>query len=111
MGLGWKNKFGTGKGADTITSGIEVTWTTTPTKWSNDYFKHLFTYEWELTKSPAGGHQWEPKGGAEGDRRESPAGAHQGKPRGGAGAGTVPSANDPAKRIAPSMLTTDLSLR
>ena len=89
--LGWRSTFGTGKGADTITSGIEVTWTTTPTKWSNDYFKHLFSYEWELTKSPAGAHQWKPKGGA--------------------GAGTVPSANDPAKRIAPSMLTTDLSLR
>ena len=89
--LGWKSTFGTGKGADAITSGLEVTWTTTPAKWSNDYFKHLFGYEWELTKSPAGAHQWKPKGGA--------------------GAGTVPSANDPAKRIAPSMLTTDLSLR
>ena len=89
--LGWRSTFGTGKGADAITSGLEVTWTTTPTKWSNDYFKHLFSYEWELTKSPAGAHQWKPKGGA--------------------GAGTVPSANDPAKRIAPSMLTTDLSLR
>jgi catalase-peroxidase len=89
--LGWRSTFGTGKGADTITSGLEVTWTTTPTKWSNDYFKHLFGYEWELTKSPAGAHQW--------------------KPQGGAGAGTVPHAHDPAKRIAPSMLTTDLSLR
>jgi catalase-peroxidase len=89
--LGWRSTFGTGKGADTITSGIEVTWTTTPTKWSNDYFKHLFSYEWELTKSPAGAHQWKPKGGA--------------------GAGTVPHAHDPAKRIAPAMLTTDLSLR
>ena len=89
--LGWKSTFGTGKGADAITSGLEVTWTTTPAKWSNDYFKHLFGYEWELTKSPAGAHQWKPKGGA--------------------GAGTVPSAHDPAKRIAPSMLTTDLSLR
>ena len=89
--LGWRSTFGTGKGADTITSGLEVTWTTTPTKWSNDYFKHLFGYEWELTKSPAGAHQWKPKGGA--------------------GAGTVPHAHDPAKRIAPSMLTTDLSLR
>jgi catalase-peroxidase len=89
--LGWRSTFGTGKGADTITSGLEVTWTTTPTKWSNDYFKHLFNYEWELTKSPAGAHQWKPKGGA--------------------GAGTVPQAHDPAKRIAPSMLTTDLSLR
>jgi catalase-peroxidase len=91
QGLGWRSTFGTGKGADSITSGLEVTWTTTPTKWSNDYFKHLFGYEWELTKSPAGAHQWKPKGGA--------------------GAGTVPSAHDPAKRIAPSMLTTDLSLR
>jgi catalase-peroxidase len=89
--LGWRSTFGTGKGADTITSGLEVTWTTTPTKWSNDYFKHLFGYEWELTKSPAGAHQWKPKGGA--------------------GASTVPHAHDPAKRIAPSMLTTDLSLR
>jgi catalase-peroxidase len=91
QGLGWKSTFGTGKGADAITSGLEVTWTTTPTKWSNDYFRHLFGYEWELTKSPAGAHQWKPKGGA--------------------GAGTVPHAHDPAKRIAPSMLTTDLSLR
>jgi catalase-peroxidase len=89
--LGWRSTFGTGKGADTITSGLEVTWTTTPTKWSNDYFKHLFGYEWELTKSPAGAHQWKPKGGA--------------------GAGTVPHAHDPAQRIAPSMLTTDLSMR
>jgi catalase-peroxidase len=89
--LGWRSTFGTGKGADTITSGLEVTWTTTPTKWSNDYFKHLFGYEWELTKSPAGAHQWKPKGDE--------------------GAGTVPHAHDPAKRIAPSMLTTDLSLR
>jgi catalase-peroxidase len=89
--LGWRSTFGTGKGADTITSGLEVTWTTTPTKWSNDYFKHLFAYEWELTKSPAGAHQWKPKGGA--------------------GAGTVPDAHDRAKRIAPAMLTTDLSLR
>jgi catalase-peroxidase len=89
--LGWRSTFGTGKGADAITSGLEVTWTTTPAKWSNDYFKHLFGYEWELTKSPAGAHQWKPKGGA--------------------GAGTVPHAHDPAKRIAPSMLTTDLSLR
>jgi catalase-peroxidase len=89
--LGWRSTFGSGKGADAITSGLEVTWTTTPTKWSNDYFKHLFGYEWELTKSPAGAHQWKPKGNA--------------------GAGTVPAAHDPAKRIAPSMLTTDLSLR
>src|SRR2546426_2896927 len=91
QGLGWKSTFGTGKGADAITSGLEVTWTTTPTKWSNNYFQNLFGYEWELTKSPAGAHQWKPKGGA--------------------GAGTVPHAHDPAKRIAPSMLTTDLSLR
>jgi catalase-peroxidase len=89
--LGWRSTFGTGKAADAITSGLEVTWTTTPTKWSNDYFKHLFGYEWELTKSPAGAHQWKPKGGA--------------------GAGTVPHAHDKTKRIAPSMLTTDLSLR
>ena len=91
QGLGWKSSFRTGKGDDTITSGLEVTWTTTPTKWSNNYFQNLFGYEWELTKSPAGAHQWKPKGGA--------------------GAGTVPHAHDPAKRIAPSMLTTDLSLR
>jgi catalase-peroxidase len=91
MGLGWKNSFGTGKGADTITSGLEVTWTTTPTKWSNNYLENLFSYEWELTKSPAGAHQWRPKNGE--------------------GAGTVPHAHDPSKRIAPSMLTTDLSLR
>jgi catalase-peroxidase len=91
QGLGWKNSFGTGKGADAIGSGLEVTWTTTPAKWSNDFFEHLFGYEWELTKSPAGAHQWKPKGGA--------------------GKGTVPHAHDPSKRIAPSMLTTDLSLR
>src|SRR6266705_2187354 len=91
QGLGWKNSFRTGKGDDTITSGLEVTWTTTPTKWSNDYFKNLFSYEWELTKSPAGAHQWKPKGGA--------------------GAGTIPDAHDPGKRHAPAMLTTDLSLR
>src|SRR5438552_1392595 len=91
QGLGWRSTFGTGKGGDTITSGLEVTWTTTPTKWSNDFFQHLFGFEWELTKSPAGAHQWKPKGDA--------------------GAGTVPDAHDPAKRIAPSMLTTDLSLR
>jgi catalase-peroxidase len=91
QGIGWKNKFGTGVGADAITSGLEVTWTTTPTKWSGDFFEHLFGYEWELTKSPAGAHQWTPKGGA--------------------GAGTVPSAHDAKKKIAPSMLTTDLSLR
>ncbi len=91
QGLGWKSSFGTGKGADTITSGLEVTWTTTPTKWSSNFFWNLFGYEWELTKSPAGAHQWQPKGGA--------------------GAGTVPHAHDKSKRIAPSMLTTDLSLR
>ncbi len=91
QGLGWTNNFGTGKGADTITSGLEVTWTTTPTKWSNNYLENLFGFEWELTKSPAGAHQWQPKNGA--------------------GAGTVPHAHDPSKRIAPSMLTTDLSLR
>ena len=91
QGLGWKNSFGTGKGGDTITSGLEDTWTTTPTKWSHDYFKHLFGYEWELTKSPAGAQQWTPKNGA--------------------GNGTVPHAHDSAKRIAPSMLTTDLALR
>ncbi len=91
QGLGWKNRFGTGKGSDTTTSGLEVTWSTTPTRWSNDYFRHLFGYEWELTKSPAGANQWRPKNGA--------------------GAGTVPHAHDPSKRIAPSMLTTDLSLR
>ncbi len=91
QGLGWKSSFGTGKGADTITSGLEVTWTNTPTKWSNNFFKILFGYEWELTKSPAGAHQWKPKGDA--------------------GAGTVPAAHDPSKRIAPAMLTTDLALR
>jgi catalase-peroxidase len=91
QGLGWKNSFGTGKGGDAITSGLEVTWTTTPTKWSNNFFENLFGYEWELTKSPAGAHQWTPKNGA--------------------GAGTVPHAHDPSKRIAPSMLTTDLALR
>ncbi len=91
QGLGWKSKYGTGKAGDAITSGIEVIWSTTPTKWSNDYFKHLFSYEWELTKSPAGANQWTPKNGA--------------------GAGTVPDAYDKSKRRAPSMLTTDLSLR
>ena len=91
QGLGWKSSFGTGKGGDAITSGLEVTWTTTPTKWSNSFFQNLFGNEWELTKSPAGAHQWKPKGDA--------------------GAGTVPHAHDPSKRIAPSMLTTDLSLR
>ena len=91
QGLGWKSKFGTGKGGDAIGSGLEVTWTTTPTKWSNNFFTNLFTYEWELTKSPAGAHQWTPKNGA--------------------GNGTVPDAHDPSKRRAPSMLTTDLALR
>ncbi|MFN4244407.1 MAG: catalase/peroxidase HPI [Tepidisphaerales bacterium] len=91
QGLGWQSRFGTGKGADTITSGLEVTWTKTPTRWSNDYFDHLFGYEWELTKSPAGAWQWKPKNGA--------------------GEGTVPDAHDPTKRHAPTMLTTDLSLR
>jgi catalase-peroxidase len=91
QGLGWKSAHGTGKGKDAITSGLEVTWTTTPTKWSNDFFKHLFDYEWELTKSPAGAHQWKPKGNA--------------------GAGTVPHAHDDKQKIGPSMLTTDLSLR
>jgi catalase-peroxidase len=91
QGLGWKSSFGTGKGGDTITSGLEVIWTSTPTKWSNNFFRNLFGYEWELTKSPAGAYQWKPKGGA--------------------GAGTVPDAHDPSKRHAPSMLTTDLSLR
>ncbi len=91
QGLGWKSSFGTGKGGDTISSGLEVTWTTTPTKWSNNFFWNLFGYEWELTKSPAGAHQWTPKHGA--------------------GAGTIPDAHDPAKRHAPTMLTTDLALR
>jgi catalase-peroxidase len=91
QGLGWQSSFGTGVGGDAITSGLEVTWTTTPTKWSNNFFWNLFSFEWELTESPAGAHQWKPK--------------HD------AGAGTVPHAHDPDKRIAPSMLTTDLSLR
>jgi catalase-peroxidase len=91
QGLGWKSRFGTGKGDDAITSGLEVTWTSTPTKWSNNFFKNLFGYEWELTKSPAGANQWIPKHGA--------------------GAGMVPDAHDPSKSRAPSMLTTDLSLR
>jgi catalase-peroxidase len=91
QGLGWDSKFGTGKGRDAIGSGLEVIWTTTPTKWSNNFFWNLFGYEWELTKSPAGAHQWTPKNGA--------------------GAGTVPDPQDPSKRRAPSMLTTDLSLR
>jgi len=91
MGLGWRNSYGSGNGDDTITSGLEGIWTTTPTKWSNNFFENLFGYEWELFKSPAGAHQWRPKNGA--------------------GDGTVPDAHDPAKRHAPTMLTTDLSLR
>jgi catalase-peroxidase len=91
QGLGWKSSFGTGKGADAITSGLEVTWTSTPTQWSNDFLENLFGFEWELTKSPAGAHQWKPKGGA--------------------GSDAVPDAHDPSKRHAPSMLTTDLALR
>jgi len=91
QGLGWKSTFGTGYAGDAITSGLEVTWTSTPTRWSNDFFKNLFGYEWELTKSPAGAHQWKPKNSA--------------------GAGTVPHAHEKSKRIAPSMLTTDLALR
>ena len=91
QGLGWNNKFGSGRGAHTITSGLEGAWTQTPTKWSNNYFQNLFGFEWELTKSPAGAHQWTPKNGD--------------------GAGTVPDAHDPSKRHAPFMLTTDLALR
>jgi len=91
QGLGWSSKYGSGIAGDAITSGLEVTWTTTPTQWNNDFFKHLFGYEWELTKSPAGAHQWRPKNGG--------------------GAGTVPDAHNSAKRIAPNMLTTDLALR
>ncbi|MGB2622353.1 MAG: catalase/peroxidase HPI [Candidatus Acidiferrum sp.] len=91
QGLGWKSKFKTGKGGDAIGSGLEVTWTTTPTKWSNNFFENLFSYEWELTKSPAGAHQWTPKNGA--------------------GAGSIPDAHDPSRHHAPTMLTTDLSLR
>ncbi|HKJ80222.1 MAG TPA: catalase/peroxidase HPI, partial [Prolixibacteraceae bacterium] len=89
--LGWKNKYGSGNANDTITSGIEGTWTTTPTKWSNNFFENLFNYEWEVTKSPAGAYQWKPKGGA--------------------GAGTVPDAHDSSKKHAPFMLTTDLALK
>ncbi len=89
--LGWKNTFGSGSGVHTITSGLEGAWTTTPIQWSNNYFENLFGYEWELTKSPAGAHQWKPKGGA--------------------GAGTVPDAHDPALRHAPTMLTTDIAMR
>lgn len=91
QGMGWKNTFGTGNGGDTITSGLEGAWTTTPTQWSNNYFENLFGYEWELTKSPAGAQQWKPKGGA--------------------GEGLVPDAHDPSKKHAPFMLTTDLALR
>ncbi|CAM5625690.1 catalase/peroxidase HPI [Streptomyces fumanus] len=91
QGLGWRSGHGTGKGADTITSGLEVTWTSTPTRWSNGFFDNLFGYEWELTRSPAGAHQWKPKDGA--------------------GEGTVPHAHDATKKIAPNMLTTDLALR
>ena len=91
QGLGWKSKFKTGKGGDAIGSGLEVIWTTTPTKWGNNFFENLFGYEWELTKSPAGAHQWAPKNGA--------------------GSGKIPDAHDPSKRHAPAMLTTDLSLR
>ncbi|HET8737845.1 MAG TPA: catalase/peroxidase HPI [Pricia sp.] len=91
MGLGWKNSFGTGSGPDTITSGLEGAWSDTPTQWSNKFFENLFGYEWELTKSPAGAHQWKPKDNG--------------------GAGTVPDAHDPTKKHAPFMLTTDLSLR
>jgi catalase-peroxidase len=91
QGLGWQNSFGTGKGGDTITSGLEGAWTNTPTQWDNSFFQILFGYEWELSKSPAGAHQWKPKDGA--------------------GAGTVPDAHDPSKSHAPTMLTTDLALR
>ncbi|MFF7062970.1 catalase/peroxidase HPI [Pseudomonas sp. NPDC008258] len=91
QGLGWANKFGSGKGGDAITSGLEVIWTSTPTRWSNEYLNNLFNFEWELTKSPAGAHQWRPKEGK--------------------GAGTVPDAHDPGKKHAPSMLTSDLALR
>ena len=91
QGLGWKSTYGTGKGGDTITSGLEVTWTSTPVTWDNSFLQTLYGYEWELTESPAGAHQWKPKDGA--------------------GAGTVPDAHDPSKRHAPTMLTTDLALR
>ena len=91
QGLGWKSTYGSGKGRDAITSGLEVTWTSTPTKWDNSFFETLFGYEWELTQSPAGAHQWQPKDGA--------------------GAGTVPDPQDPSQRRPPTMLTTDLSLR
>lgn len=91
QGMGWKNSFGTGNAGDTITSGLEGAWTTTPTQWSNNYFENLFGFEWELTKSPAGAHQW--------------------KPIGDAGAGTIPDAHDSSKRHAPFMLTTDIALK
>ncbi len=91
QGLGWKNTFGSGNAESTITSGLEGAWTSTPAKWSHDFFKNLFTYDWELTKSPAGAHQWQPKNGA--------------------GAQSIPDAHDPEKRHAPFMLTTDLSLK
>ncbi|MCA9512490.1 MAG: catalase/peroxidase HPI [Myxococcales bacterium] len=91
QGFGWKSGFGTGVGADAITSGLEVTWTSTPTRWSHGFFENLFGYDWELTRSPAGAHQWRPKDGA--------------------GDGTVPHAHDASQRIAPAMLTTDLALR
>ena len=89
QGFGWHNKFGTGKGGDTITSGLEVTWTTKPTQWTNEYFEHLFKFEWELTKSPAGAHQWTAKGAE----------------------ATVPHAHDPSKKLVPTMLTSDIALR
>jgi len=91
QGFGWKSSYGSGKGSDTISSGLEVTWTTTPTRWSNNFFWNLFGYDWELTKSPAGAHQWIPKNGA--------------------GANSVPDAHDSSKRHVPTMLTTDLALR
>jgi catalase-peroxidase len=91
QGFGWKNSFGSGKGSDTISSGLEVTWTSTPTQWSNEYLENMFAFDWELTKSPAGAHQWTPKNGA--------------------GAGKIPDAHDPSKRHAPTMLTSDLALR
>src|SRR5262249_22752887 len=91
QGLGWRSSYESGKGPHAMTSGLEVTWTSSPTKWSNNYFENLFKYEWELTQSPAGAHQWKPKGNA--------------------GAGTIPDAFDANKHHAPTMLTTDLSLR
>jgi catalase-peroxidase len=91
QGLGWTSSYGAGRAGDAITSGLELTWTRHPVQWTNEYFEHLFGYEWELTKSPAGAHQWQPKGGA--------------------GAGTVPHAFDPSQQRAPGMLTTDLALR